>query len=333
VPDAQIPNSSFTIAAQATGPDGFEQWFASPLATRNYSIVTVLNPDFVGANVSGGDINGSFRGSIFVSAPAALDIFNAGMELVQGNLYIPGLPAIEIPGSGNSSKTVVARGALFNPSEVIPRTLIAGKEMSADGQLASPQLDLRQIVDLSGSGVPTNYTVKLTKSSFIEGKIYRNVDVPPPPPVPQLPLGLSAITNSFTGVPATNLPAGIYSNRITMNATNSILRLGVAGSTAVSQYIFAGNTFSKGTVEILGPVEIYFTTGWVNSGVTFGSTNTISQLRVNVMGGDVDIKSGGSVYGSVWATNVISVGNGGVLFGSIYTRALLVAPGGVVNVE
>lgn len=334
VPVGEIPSSSFTIMAQATGPEGYEQWFASPVASRDYNIVTVLNPDFVGANVSGGDVNGSFRGSIFVSAPADLGIFNAGMDLVRGNLYVPGLPGIEIPGTGNSTKTVVARGALFADSAgLVPRAVIAGKELSADGQLANPQLDLRQIVDLNGSGFPTNYTVKLTTSSFIEGKIYRNVDVPPPPPVPQAPLGLSPVTNTFSGVPPAALAAGIYSNNITMNSTNSVLRLGVAGSTAVSQYIFSGHTFSKGTVEILGPVEIYFTSGWTNSGVVFGSTNALDQLRVNVLGGDVDLKSDGALYGSVWATNVISVGNGGILFGSIYARTLNVAPGGTVNVE
>ena len=109
---------SFTSSAQATGPAGFEQWFASPVASRSYNIVTVLNPDFVGANISGGDVNGSFRGSIFVSAPANFGIFNAGGQIVKGNLYLPGLPAIETPGSGNSTKTVVARGAAYVDSRL-----------------------------------------------------------------------------------------------------------------------------------------------------------------------------------------------------------------------
>jgi len=334
VPSTSLPTTSYTLTAQATGPAGYEKWFSSQPVVRNYSRVTALNPDFVGANISGGDVNGSFRGSIFVAAPAALGIFNAGGQIVNGNLYVPALPAIEIPGSGNSSKTVVARGAAFVDSPgLIPRTLIAGRELSADGVLADPQLDLRQIVDLSGSGSPTNYTVKLTKNSYIEGKIYRNVDVPPPPPVPSLPTGLTAITNSFSGIPAQPLAGGIYSNRITMNATNSVIRLGVTNSSLPTTYIFHGNTFNKGTVEIVGPVEIYFSSGFTNSGVVFGSTNLIGQLRINVLGGDVDIKSGGAVYASVWATNNISVGNGGSLFGSIFAATLNVAPGGIVNVE
>jgi hypothetical protein len=59
----------------------------------------------------------------------------------------------------------------------------------------------------------------------------------------------------------------------------------------------------------------------------------IDQLRINVLGGDVDLKSGAAVYASVWATNNISVGNGGILFGNIYAATLKVAPGGTVNVE
>ena len=334
VPSTSLPTTSYTFTAQATGPAGFERWFSSQPVTRNYNRVTALNPDFVGANISGGDVNGSFRGSIFVSAPANLGIFNAGGQIVNGNLYVPGLPAIETPGSGNSSKTVVARGAAFVDSPgLIPRTLIAGRELSADGVLADPQLDLRQIVDLSGSGALTNYTVKLTKNSFIEGKIYRNVDVPPPPPVPNLPTGLTPVTNNFSGVPATNLVAGIYSNRITMNSDDSVIRLGVAGSALPATYIFHGNTFSKGRIEIVGPVEIYFSSGFTNSGVVFGGTNLIGQLRINVLGGNVDLKTGGAVYGSVWATNDISVGNGGILFGNIFAATLNVAPGGTVNVE
>ncbi len=334
MPSTALPATSYTLTAQATGPAGFEQWFSSPPASRRYTTITVLNPDFVGANISGGDVNGSFRGSIFVAAPANLGIFNAGGQVVNGNLYLPGLPGIEIPGSGNSSKTVVAPGARFVDSPgLIPRTLIAGKDITAEGILADPQLDTRQIVDLSGSGVPTNYTVKLTKSSFIEGKIYRNVDVPPPPPSPFLPQSLTVVTNNFTGIPATTLAPGIYSNRITMSSSSSVLRLGVAGASSPAQYIFTGNTFAKGNVEILGPVEIYFTDGWVNSGVVFGNANTINQLRVNVMSGDIDLKSGGTLYGDIWASGTLSIGNGGILFGNIFAQTLNVAPGGIVNTE
>ena len=332
-----LPSSSYIFTAQATGPEGYESWFASPLSTKNYNAVTTLPSEFVGANISGGDVNGIFRGSIFVSAPATLGIFNAGGRITGGNLYVPGLPAIETPGSGNSSKTVVARGQPYVEQGQIPRSLIGGVEYTASGQLAVPQLDTRQVVDLNGAVTPNNYTVKLTKSAYIEGKIYRRADAPPPPPVPIVPSGLPVFTNSISGTFTNAIPSGVYSNRITMNSTNSVLRLGTPGSS--SQYIFSGNTWNKGTVEVLGPVEIFFLDGFDNKGVIFGSSNNVvlgstASLRINVMTNAVDITGGGTVYASVWAANsAVTVGNASFFYGSLYAKTLTVAPNGTVDVD
>ena len=122
-----------------------------------------------------------------------------------------------------------------------------------------------------------------------------------------------------------------------MNATNSVLRLGTPGST--SQYIFAGNTWNKGTVEVLGPVEIFFLDGFDNKGVIFGSSNNIvtastATLRINVMTNAVDLTGGASVFASMWAANsTVTVGNASFFYGSMYARSLIVAPGGTVDVE
>lgn len=328
--------ASYTLVAQATKP-GAEQWFSSAPTTRNYRAVTALPADFVGANISGGDVNGVFRGSIFVAAPANLGTFNAGGQISGGNLYVPGLPAIEIPGSSKASspKTVVAKGQDYVEAGAIPRTLIAGKEFTADGQLADPQLDTRQVVDLNGSRLPADYEIKLTSSSKIEGKIYRRADSPPPPTPPTLPAGLTAVAGSFSGVPPQALVSGIYSNNVTMNFSNSVVRLGVAGSSTPTQYIFSGADFKKGTVEILGPVEVYFVGGFIDSGVIFGSESMAKTTRINVVSGDVKIDSGGSVFAHMWAStnNEVQVGNDGAFYGSIYAGMLTVSPNGRVNVE
>lgn len=337
VSGASLPSTSYVFTAQAAGPSGYESWFSSAPVSRTYSIVTSLPSGFVGANISGGDVNGTFRGSIFVSAPANLGIFNAGGQITGGNLYVPGLPAIEIPGSGNSTKTVVARGQPYTEQGQIPRTLVAGKEYTASGELAEPQLDTRQVVDLNGAVTPTNYTVKLTKSAYIEGKIYRRADAPPPPATPVVPSGLPVRSNTISGTFQTNLPSGVYSNLITMNSTNSVLRLGTPGST--TQYVFAGNTWNKGTVEVLGSVEVFFLSGFDNKGVAFGSSNNINSnsptsLRINVMTNAVDITGGGSVYATMWAgRSAITVGNASSFYGNIYAKTLTVSPGGTVNVE
>lgn len=337
IPGGSLPSTSYVLTAQAAGPVGYESWFSSEPVVRNYRTITTLPSEFVGANISGGDVNGSFRGSIFVSAPANLGIFNAGGEVIRGNLYVPGLPAIEIPGSGNSTKTVVQRGQAYVESGQIPRSLIAGKELTASGELAVPQLDTRQIVDLNGAIAPTNYTIKLTKSAFIEGKIYRRADAPPPPAVPVVPEGLPVSTNTVSGVFTNSLPSGVYSNRITMNATNSVLRLGTPGS--ATQYIFIGNTWNKGRVEVLGPVEVFFLDGFDNRGVVFGSSNNIvvgstATLRINVMTNNADLTGGGTVYAALWAANSdVTVGNDSFFYGSMYASTLTVAPNGTVDVE
>lgn len=336
-------SSSYTFAAQASIIVGYEKWFSSPLTTRSYNTVTTLNPDFVGANISGGDVNGSLTGSIFVAAPANWRTFNAGGTITRGNLYLPGLPEIEITGQGDAGTTVVAQGAFYSGTPPVSRSIIAGKEYSADGQLAEPQLDTRQIVDQSGVTYTNAYTVKITTSTFIEGKIYRNVDVPTNAvAVPNIGV-TNRVTGTFDGEPPEILVAGVYSNNIRLNNTNAVLRLGVAGSSEVTQYVFSGGTWSKGRVEILGPVQIFYTTGFVNSGVAFGSTNTIDNLKIYVTAanGDVDIRSGGAIYGNLWVTNAASpanrndviVGNGGIFYGNITAQYLNVAPGGVVNVE
>jgi len=116
-----------------------------------------------------------------------------------------------------------------------------------------------------------------------------------------------------------------------------VLRLGTPGST--TQYIFAGNTWSKGRVEVLGPVEIFFLDGFDNKGVVFGSSNNIvagstATLRMNVMTNSVDITGGGAVYASLWAANsAVTVGNASFFYGSMYASTLTVAPNGTVDVD
>jgi cytoskeletal protein CcmA (bactofilin family) len=122
-----------------------------------------------------------------------------------------------------------------------------------------------------------------------------------------------------------------------MNETNSVLRLGTPGST--TRYIFAGNTWRKGKVQVLGPVEIFILDGFDNKGVIFGDSNNIvaastATLRINVMTNSVDITGGGAVYASLWAaSSAVTVGNDSFFYGSIYASTLTVAPNGTVDVE
>jgi hypothetical protein len=67
VPSTSLPNTPYRLTAQATGPAGYEQWFSSQTNSADYAPIKVLDTKLVGANISGGDVNGSFVGSIFVS--------------------------------------------------------------------------------------------------------------------------------------------------------------------------------------------------------------------------------------------------------------------------
>jgi len=250
-----------------------------------------------------------------------------------------------VTGQGNQGTTVVAQGVTnYSGSPPVDRSIIAGKEYTATGQLADPQLDTRQIVT-QGGGLYTNaYTVKITTSTFIEGKIFRNVDVPTNTVTPPNRTATNPVTGTFNGLSTNTAPlaAGFYSNNITLNSTNAVLRLGSSNTNEITQYIFRGGTWSKGRIEIIGRVQILFDTGFVNSGVVIGSSNTVDQLSVFVTAADADVefKSGGQFFGSLWLTNGtppkrndVTVGNGGALYGSVTAEYLTVAPGGVVNVE
>lgn len=330
----------FTFSSQATGPSGYEQWFASPLTTKTYSPYTSVPFEVLGANIGAGDINGSFRGSIFVSAPADLGIFNAGGQILGGSLFLPGLPGIEITGDKKTDdKTVAVAGQAYTGAGE-GTSQIGGKEFMPNGQLADPQLDTRKIVDLDGATTPTNYTVKITKSAYIEGKIYRRSGDRPTTAIPPIPLGLSPYTNAvITGTPAATLAAGIYSNKIIMGSSSSVLNLGVPG-VVTTEYVFAGsgNTF-KGTVNVLGPVKIYLDSSFgdfdVNT-VRFGNATNASWLQVIMQtnnSNSISVRNG-AMYAQILApASDMTVKNGASFAGSLYTKSLSVEPNATVNVE
>ena len=331
-------SGAFVLKAQATGPAGTEQWFSSALASSSYRLRSSVSNVVLGANIGAGDINGSFRGSVFVSAPADLGIFNAGGQILGGSLYLPGLPGIDITGDKKTDdKTVAVAGQPYSGAGE-GTSQIGGKEFTADGQLAVPQLDTRKIVDLDGPTSPTNYTVKITKSAYIEGKIYRRSGERPLLSVPAAPTNsLSVYTNSvITGSPATNLPAGIYSNKVQM-AVSGVLNLGASGVT--TDYVFAGSSTSfKGTVNVLGPVRIFLlsSTGDFVVDGTFGNATNAPSLQVIMQTNNtsaITIKSG-ALYAQILAPgSAMTVKNNTAFVGSLYTKSLTVEPNATVNVE
>lgn len=326
-----LPGSTYTFTAQATGPSGREQWFSSQPVARTYVAITAVPLKFIGLNMFRANINGYVKGSIYMQA-GDFAVLNAGAT-VEGNVYVPGLPSVFLPASGG---LVVKKGETYNQANdaLIATNRITGREYDTNGLLAVPQQDLRKIVDLYGAATPDNYEMRVAETARIDGKLYRRADPPSVNPVaPTLPpeIGLSnaAVTVSGTNV----LASGSYA--LTLNNTNSVLRLGSAG-TNVTKYVFgAGSTWTAGRVEILGPVEIYFNAAFSISGVTFGSSNTTSQTSINVMSNySVSMGTGAVVYGQFDARgSTISVGNDASFYGSAFANIMDVSGRGYVDVS
>lgn len=324
------PIATYTVVAQATGPAGTEHWFTCSPVNRTYIAITTVPLKYIGLNMFRANINGYVKGSIYMQA-GDFAVLNAGAT-VEGNVYLPGMPSVFLPAAGG---LVAQKGKAYNQSNDsgIDTSRITGREYTTEGLLADPQTDTRKIVDLYGSSTPSNYEFRATETSRVDGKVYRRAD---PPPVtsqkPGLPLGIT-LSNAPVTVTGTNtLGAGSYA--LTLNNTNSVLRLGSPGT--ITSYVFgAGSTWTGGKVEILGPVQVYFNSSTTMSGVTFGSSNTIYQTGFVVMSNySFSIGSGGTVYGQFEARDsTLSVGNDGKFYGSAFAYEVAVSGQGYVDVS
>jgi prepilin-type N-terminal cleavage/methylation domain-containing protein len=335
-PITNYPIATYTVVAQATGPLGTEHWFTCTPKNNTYIAITTVPLSYIGLNMYRANINGYVQGSIYMQA-GDFAVLNAG-STISGNVYLPGLPSVTLPASGG---TVVAKGKSYTQSSDanISTNRITGREYTTEGTLADPQTDLRKIVDVYGSTTPANYDFRVNSSARIDGKVYRRAD---PPPVssqkPQLPSGIALSNAPVTVSGTTTLGVGSYA--VTMNNTNSVLRLGSPGN--ITSYIFGvGSVWAAGRVEILGPVQIYLNAATSFNGVTFGSSNTIYQTGFVVMSNySVTIDNGGSVYGQFEARDsALSIGSGGgqtirgSLFGSAFANTINVDGSGYVDVS
>ncbi|MBU3665536.1 MAG: prepilin-type N-terminal cleavage/methylation domain-containing protein [Chthoniobacterales bacterium] len=323
-------DKTYTIVAQATGPLGTEHWFTCEPVSRTYIAITTVPLKYVGLNMYKANIGGTVKGSIYMQA-GDFAVLNAG-AVVEGNVYLPGLPQVFLPGAGG---LVAQKGKAYNQANDagIDTNRITGREYTTEGVLADPQADRRKIVDLYGTNTTSNYEFRATETSRVDGKVYRRAD---PPPVstnkPGLPSGI-ALSNAAVTVTGTNtLAAGSYA--LTLANTNSVLRMGSPGT--LTSYVFgAGSTWTGGKVEILGPVQVYFNSAVSMSGITFGSSNTIYQTGFVVMSNySFSIGSGATVYGQVEARDsTISVGNGGAFYGSAFASEVAVSGNGYIDVS
>lgn len=317
----------FTVKTAVVVPSAMRNWFQSEISSANYIVPVGADSSVVGAIVGSGNIDGAFYGSLIFANPAGTVNFNSQGRILGGNLFLPGMPEITVqPNPG----TVVLRGQPYVAGATIPRNVIGGKEYNTEGQLANPQTDLRQIVDLAGNAEPANYLFRFNANSYLDGKVFRRAN-PPEFPVVTLPTGLptrgSVDLKSNSSPPARTLIGGDYSS-IAINADNNIIRLGVANSTEPVEYIFRNANFNKGRIEIIGPARLYFPNGFNVSGTVVGNIDNPGLLEIEVASGSVNVNSSGTLAARLTAP-ASTVSLNGIFRGTLIARELRVNGNGV----
>lgn len=355
--------TSFTVIAQATRV-GQEQWFKSR-AEQVYQYIGVNAADLVGMNILGGDVNGVINGNVYLQSSGSIANVNASGR-INGNLYVPGLAAIYVP------TEVVAKNVLFaydvstnselsvtytnatNAPLTISKAAIGGAVYNRNGQKIPEEqaLDPRQIVDDIGSDVgPPG--VKINPGGFVDGKVFRNVDVPDTPDIPVMtprfptnavqtiaPTGTNFLPGVVFGPGVTNMPTNAVPYIVKMTNSNAVLVLGTNTTPLVTnRYFFNPGTWTAGRVEIRGPVEIFFSGDFINEGVQFGTNSTARSTVIYATNGVVQVgKQGDKSLVGLYAivdvrSNTLSVQANGVFVGGALVKTMNIASGGYVDVS
>jgi hypothetical protein len=357
--------TSFTVIAQATLP-GLEKWFISRDDQR-YEYIGVRAADLVGMNILGGDVNGVINGNVYLQSTGDIANINASGR-INGNLYVPGYARISDPNviiekdvlfdydvlSTNSS-AVTYTAINGTNTLVISKSRIGGAVYNSKGQKIPEEqaLDPRQIVDDIGSDIGPP-EVKINPGGYVDGKIFRNVDVPDTPDIPVIvpsfptntaqvvgPTNTTFLRGFVFGPGVTNMPTNVVPYTVNMTNSNAVLVLGTNTTPLVTnRYFFNPGTWTRGRVEVRGPVEIFFSGSFVNEGVQFGTNSSARSTVIYVTNGSVSIgRSSGSaaaasLYGIVDVrSNTFTVNNSGAFYGGALTKIMDIARDGYVDVS
>jgi hypothetical protein len=146
-------------------------------------------------------------------------------------------------------------------------------------------------------------------------------------PVVVLPTGLPVFGSVTVGNQIVVLQGGDYSG-ITLNNNGSVLRLGTPGATQPTDYIFRNANLNNGKIEVLGPVRVFFNSGFNINGVTMGNANQPELLEIQVVSGGVNMNSQSSLNSRLIAPNS-NVQLNGNFRGSLIAKQLTVNGNGV----
>jgi type II secretory pathway pseudopilin PulG len=328
-------NENKTIRATRTVSGSLTNWFnQSPDAVRVYT-----GPAFAGSGIPSGalvgsaTLNSTFNGNVTIAYPtngAVANITYNANAVINGSLYVPGTPR-------------VAQNSPFIPQWTPANDLQFSNRIYGivEGQSPSPR-----VVDLTGPTTPTNYVITFNNNSYITGKIFRraerytltplNVATFPAKtsssslsvsgPVSQ-PLSASNVANvtlNTTSVGSVTLLPGTYGNMTANNDSKFILGNAADPETPVVYNFDSLTLNSGGDVVIVGRVILNLRNGFnLSNGAIFGNSANPDWLQINVWNANVNVASGSSVYGRIFApNNTIAFNNGSVLNGSVSARTL-----------
>jgi Bacterial Ig domain len=252
------------------------------------------------------ELNGSVIGSIQQMSAEGTTL-NGGAS-VNGDLLVPGTPAIRINGHPTFAGTLEGGGAT----------------------------------------TPTNYTITLNGNSSLQHVVLHTdpiaLQVVAAPPAPsgtrdvainnsgQSPGDFTTIRNlTLNGNAGTlTVPAGTYGALIA-NGSSSFL-LGIVGGQTPSVYNLQSLTLNgSGQVQVVGPVVINVKDGPVFNG-NVGSPGHAAWLALNVAAGGLTLNGNAALHGYVAAPNgIVTVNGSSVLDGGLQASGFTVNGGGVLQ--
>jgi hypothetical protein len=141
------------------------------------------------------------------------------------------------------------------------------------------------------------------------------------------PLSASNVANvtlNTTSVGSVTLLPGTYGNMTANNNSKFVLGNAADPETPVVYNLDSLALNSGGDVVIVGRVILNLRNGFnLSNGAIFGNSANPDWLQINVWNANVNVASGSSVYGRIFApNNTIAFNNGSVLNGSVSARTL-----------
>jgi hypothetical protein len=329
-------DESRTLRATTVATGNLTNWFTQSAET----VRTYTAPPFSGSGIPNGalvgsaTLNSSFNGNVTIAYPSNGVVPNITYNqnaVINGSLYVPGTPR-------------VAQNSPF-----IPQWTPANDQQFAnriygmvEGQGPSPR-----VVDLTGPTMPTNYVITFNNNSYITGKIFRrserytltplNVSAFPaktsssslslsgPVSEPLSATNVANVTLNTTSVGSVTLLPGTYGNMTANNNSKFVLGNAQDPETPVIYNFDSLTLNSGGDVVIVGRVILNIRNSFaLSNGAIFGNQANPDWLQVNVWSSsNINIASGSSVYGRIYApNNTIAFNNGSTLNGSVSARNL-----------